>query len=472
MAGDRMWRTTFGAHGWRRVEVPIPPLARAVALTPWGDEVLLTYQQTGRWSGARLGPAGQVRPVAPLPNTVTQLGFTAIGTAGAMNMWFVGEAGHAYLWRRPDEPPIALPADLIALSAHVAAIDDDHLLGISLSGALVEVTLNGTRPPGPPCGGLFRYLSEAPTANPQGSELALVSSECRQAARRGEAPALLGLVRSWAERADRADLGRALACSLQDERVIADLPRWFHDGTDEHAKSVCYRSLANWPGTESVWSWVLDHAIYERPDGWQVEPAVVDLASASATAAVRDRFLPVVRVAAGHRAVGFDALRAVVCAADEASTEVQRKTCAELASQREADWRQQEVDLEARRQHTAAMKRHVPLIIGATIVTGGAVAATYATRANEVGRGIAVASGAFSGAAIGFAAVSLSALRGSWVSKSGRELPGLTIGAMVVGAVLGGAGTYLLTGAPGARAPATAVALAFPYALTLSLTFD
>ena len=256
------------------------------------------------------------------------------------------------------------------------------------------------------------------------------------------------------------------------EHAVEELTGWFGSRMDEHAKAVCYESLASWPGSDGLWKPALDGAIYEQSDRWYVDGAVIEWASKIATPDARDRLLPVVRAADAHHAVGFDALRGAVCVTDPASSEAQRTTCVALASQHESDWRQQESDLEAQRQRSAATKRHIPAIIASTVVAGGAVGAAYATRDSDVGRGIAVASGATAGAALGFTVVAISALKGNWVSKNGNELPGAILGGMAVGAALGGVGAYFLTSSPKARAPVTGAALAFPYVLTLSIIFD
>jgi hypothetical protein len=471
-AGERIWRYVVGTEGWRRLTTTIPTSARSVSLAPWGDELLLTYQEAGRWTASIVGRDDQIRQTAALPEARTGFGLTSIGTAGPTNMWLLSADKDKYVWRHPDEPPIVLPSDLVALSPKIVAIDDKHLLGIALSGTLVEVALDGIGPPGRTCNGLLGYLSGTSGLRSSGSELELVRPGCRDEAKRGEAPALLALVRSWAVGGERANIGRAFECSLQDARVVDELPRWFRGGLDEHARSVCYRSLATWPGAEGVWTSALENAVNEQSDRWHVDPAVIEFASTNPTPEARDRLFPLVRSAGLHHAVGFDALRSAVCVADPFASDGRRQTCREFASQHETEWHQREATLEEHRQRSASVKKHLPWMIGATAVSGGAVGAAYATRDTDVGRGIAVASGALAGAAMGFTVATLSALRGNWVSKSGRELEPVTVGAIVLGAVVGGVGAYLLTPSPGARAPVTGAALAFPCALIWTIGFD
>jgi hypothetical protein len=399
--GVRVWRHVIGTEGWQRLEPAIPLSALAISVKPWGAEVLLTYQDGGRWSASLVGRDGQLRPVADLPNAGSRFGLISIGTSGADNMWLLSADKDYYLWRRPDEPPLALPSDLIALSPNVVATDDEHLLGIALSGPLIEMALNGIGPSGRACDGLLRYLSTRTAYRASGSERALVSVQCREEARRGGAADLLALVRSWAADSTRADIGRALECALQDKDAVGELPEWLRSGMDEHARSVCYQSLATWPGTDGVWKPALDRAVYERPDHWYVDGAIIEWASMTSTPEMHERLLPVVRAAATHHAVGFDALRSAVCVTDPGSSEARRQACSELASQHESDWRHREADLEAQHQRNASVKRHIPLVIASTVVVGGAVTAAYAARDNDAGRGIAVVSGALAGATIG-----------------------------------------------------------------------
>ena len=273
--GVRMWRFTIGTEGWHRLEAAIPLSAAGIAVRPWGDEVLLTYQEAGRWTASIINRAGQLRPTAALPNAGASFDLTAIGTSSATNMWLLSADKQDYLWRRPDEPPIALPPDLIRLSSKIVATDDEHLLGVARTGPLVEVALNGSHPPGHACDGLLRYLSGTPAPRSYGSEFGMVSVECRQDARRGDAPAVLALVRSWAAASDRADVGRAFECALQDEHAVGELTGWFGGRMDEHAKAVCYESLASWPRSDDLWKPALDGAIYKKSDRWYVDGAVI-----------------------------------------------------------------------------------------------------------------------------------------------------------------------------------------------------
>ncbi len=66
--GVRVWRHVIGTEGWQRLEPAIPSSALAISVKPWGAEVLLTYQDGGRWSASLVGRDGQPRPVADLPN--------------------------------------------------------------------------------------------------------------------------------------------------------------------------------------------------------------------------------------------------------------------------------------------------------------------------------------------------------------------------------------------------------------------
>ena len=54
--GVRMWRFSIGTEGWHRLEAAIPLSAAGIAVRPWGDEVLLTYQEAGRWTASNHQP--------------------------------------------------------------------------------------------------------------------------------------------------------------------------------------------------------------------------------------------------------------------------------------------------------------------------------------------------------------------------------------------------------------------------------
>ena len=467
--GERAWRFKAGTDGWRPVPLPFVP-AMFPSLRAWGDEVLLTWQQADRWSASSIeendGAAVSGR-VAIASASVDLNVVTALGA----NMWFVASGAGKYLWRSPSEPLLRL-ADLVPLSSHIVAVDEEHLLAATLAGAIIDVALDGIPPPGRACDGLLRYLSRHPSPVASESDVALVSEQCREQARQGAAPELAAVLQSWAADPEHADVGRSFACALHDSAAVPQLPRWFSTGMGDEARATCYRSLATWPEANGVWALVLDTAVYERSDGWRVDPALIRVASTRATPALRERLVPVLRAAAVHKAGGFDALRNQVCVDDAALSGERRRACAELREARETDWRSQQAGPTAGTSRGSPLARRMPRIIAGTLVFAGAVGGAYATRDGNVSRAIAVGSGALGGAALGFSVVALSSLHGHWVSKTGQEVPPLLYGGMLVGAVVGGVAAYFLTPSPWSRAPVTAGALAFPYFLTLTVDLD
>jgi hypothetical protein len=247
------------------------------------------------------------------------------------------------------------------------------------------------------------------------------------------------------------------------------LPSWFQPYSTSSIRAICYQGLATWPGAESVWRDVLETGVRTADDRWWVDEAVTTLAATVETAEVRERLVTVVRVAAARHAQGFDALRDRVCTPDLSTSEARRQTCLELASQHEADWRQQEVGEALRAEHSST--RRLAKLVVASAGFAGAVAAAYATRNLDVSRGIATAAGVVGGATLGFSAVFVTVIKDKWIYTSGSELGGL-LGCTVAGGVLGGVAAYALTASAGSRAPVTAAGLVVPYLFTLTARFD
>lgn len=463
------WRYTTGVEGWREIPLALPPSARFASLNEWGGEVLVTARRDDRWTAWIIDRDDRLRPAATLPATKTRLGLVPIPASDRPKMWLVSADADDYLWREGDEGPIPLPAALPVL-ASLVALDEQHLLGVQLSGAVVEVALDGTGPPGRSCEGLLRYLSRTPTPASSESDFALAGARCRAEVRRGEAPALVGLVRTWSRDHERQEVGRSFECAIQDDESIEALPGWIRGGMGEAARTTCYQSLLSWPAARGAWQAALDHSVYQRADRWWVDPALIRLASLVATPDLRERLVPVVRAAYAHRAGGFDPLRDRVCVSDSGVSDARRRTCEDLAAQHESEWRQQEENL--LQQRRASPPSRLPLIAGATAVLAGAVGAAYVTRESDAGRAIAVGAGALGGAALGISAVALFSPNRLWGPKGSRQLPRLFEVGMLAGAVAGGIGAYALASSPASRAPVTAAALALPYLLIVTLPLD
>jgi hypothetical protein len=245
------------------------------------------------------------------------------------------------------------------------------------------------------------------------------------------------------------------------------LPRWLEEkkGT---AGVVCYQSLADWPGADNVWKPALESAVWKLGDTWFVDSAVIALAAAVPTTEMRDRLTPTLRLAAKRQAVGFDALRDQVCAPVPTASEARQQTCAELASQNNAEWRRRKDEIEARPSSP------VPKVLVATAVYAGAIGGAYATRNGDAGRGIAITAGALGGATLGLTAVAVGLLssRGWGVPGGGHRPDGWILVGALAGGVLGGIAAYAATESPASRAPATAIGLAVPYVFTLVVLLD
>ena len=219
---------------------------RFPSVTEWRDQVLIVSQDSKAVLVDRKDKphAGAAMPWATSP------GFQSVATADGMEMRLVLSGNALWLWRRPDEAPIALPANTIEPPYQVIALDDEHLLGVGANGARDRA---GTRREDAARAAVrrpVRYLAAVPPPTPTTSQLQFVSAGCREQVRRGEAPDVLRLTRSWAAQPDRVDYGRGFDCAVQDPSALKVLPRWLEEkkGT---AGAVCYQSLADWPGAEN-----------------------------------------------------------------------------------------------------------------------------------------------------------------------------------------------------------------------------
>jgi hypothetical protein len=471
-SAETVWRHTSGTEGWKTVSLLEAAPPQFSLRFDWGDDVLLVMQRQDKRDTVVVGVDGRLRSATSLPYANDGFGLIPVATTGGAKMWVVVAGTSTFLWRRPEEALIPLPPSGIRPFAKVVALDDQRLLGIDASGAVMALALDGKAPPGAPCDGLFRYLSQTPSPTLPVSEFELVSARCRDAARRGEAATLLALVGRWIDQPERADTGLAFACSLQDDRAIKRVSQLFAGEKKGSARAACYQSLPTWPAAEGVWKIALDHAVYSTGDRWQVNPALGSLTRA-ATSEVRDRLIPVVRAAAVHHAEGFEALRDRVCVPDAMMSVARRQACDELASLHEADWRRPEIpEAEHPPSHLAKLLEGSAILVAASAVVAGAVVASYSTRNENLSRGIAASAGVVGGATIGFAVAALSSTKGTWVSKAGNEATTLLGVGIVAGGILGGIAAYAVTSSPSSRAPVTGAALAFPWVLAIAFGFD
>lgn len=224
---------------------------------------------------------------------------------------------------------------------------------------------------------------------------------------------------------------------------------------------MCIAELATWPGVEQQRQTIL--AALVRKTGvftWEVDPAVVAAANVIGTSELREQLVPVLADAYAHHALGYDRLRAAVCAHDEAMSGNRARECSTLPSQAEQEWRRTGV--------------RPWLTRGAlTVGYGGAVALTYATRDKEVSRGFATAAGVVGGFVTGIAAVYYGGKAVNYdVDHQDVGFEALMVAGFVAGSVLGGIGAYTLAAPPRARAPVTAAGLAPLYILAFEATFE
>jgi len=345
------------------------------------------------------------------------------------------------------------------------ALDDGHLLALSVTGAVMQFALDGRPPPGAACGGLARYLAVLPPSGAGGQEAALVSTGCRAEAEGGHAPDLQRLVRGWARDEQRQGTGRALMCALHDP-LATEWPRWFRDPNDP-GRATCLAVAATWPAAQPAYAAAIAAGVYKREKAWWVDEALV--ASAS-TPALIERLTPMLPAAAAQRAYGFDNLHRRLCRDQTQASADRRHACAATASLKESAWRDEEHRAEEERRNRP--RSRLPRALIATALYGGAIATAYATRDQDVARGIATGAGILGGATLGVTLAGLAALQGNWSAKEGEGAAMMIIGGALLGGTVGGWGFHAAARAPDHRAPLTAAGLFLPCLLAVVLPMD
>ncbi|HLK89861.1 MAG TPA: hypothetical protein VKZ18_08205 [Polyangia bacterium] len=193
---------------------------------------------------------------------------------------------------------------------------------------------------------------------------------------------------------------------------------------------------------------------------WEIDPAAIAAATVRATPELLERLVPALAEAYARHALGYDRLRAAVCAHDESMSSNRARACATLPVQAEDEWRRTGVRPWVNR---GAM----------TMVYGGTIALTYAARDEEVSRGFATGAGVLAGYVAGVAAVYLGGKAADYpVDHPDVGFEALMLAGAVTGGLLGGLAAHALTAPPGARAPVTAVGLAPLFIIAFEATFE
>ncbi len=252
-------------------------------------------------------------------------------------------------------------------------------------------------------------------------------------------------------------------CSMQDPGVLAELGAWMADEDHPLARAVCVAELATWPGAEAARRTILAGAV-RRPEGgsWEIDPAIVAAANVMGSPEVREQLVPVLAAGHAHHAMGYDRLRAALCAKDASMSGDRARVCSTLPTQAEDGWR-----------------RNGPrawLIRGfLTVGYGAAIAASIAAQDGEAGRPIATVAGVAGGWVAGVAAAYYGGVAGGLHHEKGEttvEFEGLLIGGSIVGGVLGGLAAHALAASPAARVPVTVIGLAPLYVISIASTFQ
>jgi hypothetical protein len=278
---------------------------------------------------------------------------------------------------------------------------------------------------------------------------ARVTPVCREATRRGDAPAAVAAARAWTKRREPGlvEKGRILLCVMQDPASLREVATWMAEDRYADARAICAAELATWPAVDSQRRAPFAAAVRDRGfrlPSREIDPAVIAAANALGTPGLRELLVPVLVSANTQRARGYDRLHDAVCTDDGTMSDARARACSMLPFDGEYDWWLD--DLWKRRAAS----------LGATVVYGGVLTAAFAERDSETGHVIAISAGASLGAVCGMGLASLiktpaqrEAPRGADASTQARIL---AAAGAVAGGVIGGVFTHSLTASPGTKA--------------------
>jgi hypothetical protein len=278
-----------------------------------------------------------------------------------------------------------------------------------------------------------------------------LASACREEIRRDPSGRLAGFVRdALARQSGWVNVGRIVACALQDPAYLSAVPEWLADERHPEARAACFATLATWPGAEAVRPSAFARAVREGDHGWYVDPALLSVLGRpnAWSSDARDQLAPVVRAAEQRHAVGFDSVRAAVCVANERWSAERAQICRETSARSEARWREDR-----------GRVRRWTIRLGATVPYVAAVAVASAARDSDLGLGIATGAGALAGASVGV-------LLGAWAALADADPDfveaGVVVGAVLLGTLGGFAAHAAVDDSPDWRAPLTGGALLVP----------
>jgi hypothetical protein len=290
--------------------------------------------------------------------------------------------------------------------------------------------------------------------------LALASEACRADVRRDPSGRLPSFVRDALSRREPGwvNVGRVVACAVQDPAYLAAVPEWLADERHAEARAACFTTLWTWPGGEAIRPSAFGRAVRGDPPGaadeakqsWYVDRALLSVIArpGDLRPEARDRLLPVLRAAEERRAIGYDSLRAGLCVAGEPWSGERARMCGDPSARSEAGWGE-----DRERVWRWSMR------LGATVPYLGAVAVAYVRRDSDLGLGIATGAGALAGASVGI-------LLGAWAALADADPDyvevAVVLGAAVLGTLGGIAAHAAVDDSPEWRTPLTAGALLIP----------
>ncbi len=483
-SGLHLSRFAVADGRWRDTPLRDWPTADKRLQATWADDALFLAWRGDHWEALLVGPTKETRLTVPLPPMKDSDGLvvTRVRVAdGSERLILETGRGRAVLWESPNEPPRDLPVHPLGWRDLPMVADGDRLLVPTNAGALTLLA-PADQPAGKrACDGLERYLvrtferqvfSQVFGDASDAIRMGLVSDACRQQVRRGEAPALIALLRGWTARTDWAELAWIFECAIEDPGVLPVIEKWIASKDQPRGRSVCLARLSTWPGADEARGKVFGNLIRHEKDRWWVEPALAAaLYDSPPGSSLREWSTTALREAAGHHASGFDDLRRTLCTqTDDSRSSTRTQACAETASLSETSWRVSERPASGQDKP----RSRAPVVIGATVVAG-LIAGAYFGRTSDAGLAIATGAGALGGATLGLTlsgTLILGTASGGGKRPDDGALPLILSLSAITGGILGGIGAHAWAASPSARAPVTAGGLAFPFLVTMIVAFN
>jgi hypothetical protein len=331
--GGRGLRTRVWKPGSRRWSdgAMFPSNPHHFHLQPWGNTALLFHQTGGAlWQATLLDAAGRAVQTGPAPGAGSGLPQVVRLASGRVFTLIDGRASLSddlFSHATPVEPPPGR-----ALVGRLLPLDREEVLMIGVLGDLRRTYVWSDLKASDPCRDLAALVAGArvPTGRSDGGREylnewldsidKLATPACREAVRRGAAPALLtrlyALVAAEAPEAPfmfERSLGRFTVCALGLPWMTAHMRDWFSDRSfgesrvDLEVRAACLAALADAGQPVSP----LLAAALRKDRTWELDAAVAGATRRSP--ALRPQLEPLLRAAYQKRARNYTLLYSAAC---------------------------------------------------------------------------------------------------------------------------------------------------------------